>query len=224
MTSRTSSFGAGANAGPGSSDQTDTLIARVEALAALAGKESIEAARQQASALLSDARAAASLESRETLAQVREQMGKQVRRGLQAARLEARAQSAELRWSELDRVMVEALAEIERIRRDDPGRWAEALERFLRSAAAAIGEKDLVVVGNPEDVGRLRAGTGLSEIEIEPVAGDADPGILVQRRDRNVSVDQSIAARHRRMEEELRLLTAETMFPENYPENGGNGE
>lgn len=199
------------------------LCERLRQLAHQAGEGALRAARQRAEALVVEARERAQEESREQIAQVKDRLARKRERELQIARLEARAQIAWGRWRELDVVVDAAERQAESLRDTEPDRYLDALRRFLGSAREALPGRVLTVHARADDLDRLRrAGVkifGESELA-EIVDPNIKAGLRVTSADGNVLVDQTIAGRRQRLDEQLRLAAAEVLLGAHTEVNG----
>jgi vacuolar-type H+-ATPase subunit E/Vma4 len=184
------------------------LCERVRAAAQAAGEEALRARRDRADAVVAEARRRApeDAQARHRLAEGR--LRKQAAREMQDARLAARALEANARWAELDAVLDEAVREAVLIRRRDPQRYAAALARFLRAARDQLAAPRLRVEADADDFPYLRGA------DCDLIQAVVAPGILVTTPDGNAVCDQTIAARRRRLDAELRLAAAEALFPD----------
>ena len=191
------------------------LCERLRQLAHQAGEGALHAARQRAEALVAEARERAQEESRAQIARVKDRLARKRERELQIGRLEARAQMAWGRWKELDVVVDAAERQAESLRDTEPDRYLDALRRFLDAAREALPGRVLTVHAHSDDLDRLRR-AGVKIIAESELAGIVDPnikaGLRVTSADGNVLVDQTIADRRQRLDEQLRLAAADVVF------------
>lgn len=204
-----------ARAGAGDDARVVELCERLRQLAHQAGEGAWHAARQRAEALVVEARERAQEESREQIARVKDRLARKRERELQIARLEARAQIAWGRWRELDAVVDVAERQAESLRDTEADRYLDALRRFLGAAREALPGRALTVHARADDLDRLRRAGGqifgksaLAEI-VDP---NIKAGLRVTSADGSVLVNQTIAGRRQRLDEQLRLAAAEVLF------------
>lgn len=204
---------------PMTTDPVTALCERVRSISQASGEEVLRARREQAETLVADAHRRASADGEAERSRAEEQMQQRAARELQDARLEATACTAKAHWSELDVVVEAALREVGLIRERDPMRYAAALGRFFEEASARIAEAPLVVEANAQDVCLLRE-YSLPQTGVTFVEADVAAGIVVRTAGGNVTCDQSIACRRRRLDSELRLAAAKALFREKTEANG----
>ena len=199
------------------------LCERLRQLAQQAGENAVNRARQRAETLVAEARERAQEESREQIARVKDRLARKRERELQIGRLEARAQIAWGGWKELDVVVDAAERQAESLRNTAPDRYLEALRRLLDAAREALPGRVLTVHARADDLDRLRRADVriFSESELaEIVDPNITAGLRVTAADGNVLVDQTIAGRRQRLDEQLRLTAAEVLFGAHAEMNG----
>jgi vacuolar-type H+-ATPase subunit E/Vma4 len=204
-----------ARAGLSDEGRIAELCERLRQLAQQAGENAVNRARQRAETLVSAARERAQDESRDQIVRVKDRLARKRERELQIGRLEARAQIAWGSWKELDVVVDAAERQAESLRDTEPDRYLDALRRFLAAAHEALPGRVLTVHARADDLDRLRrAGVKIfRELELaEIVDPNIKAGLRVTAADGNVLVDQTIADRRRRLDEQLRLAAAEVLF------------
>jgi vacuolar-type H+-ATPase subunit E/Vma4 len=204
-----------ARTGAGGDARVAELCERLRQLAHQAGEGALHAARQRAEALVAEARERAQEESRAQIARVKDRLARKRERELQIGRLEARAQMAWGRWKELDVVVDAAERQAESLRDTEPDRYLDALRRFLDAAREALPGRVLTVHAHRDDLDRLRC-AGVKIFTESELAGIEDPnvkaGLRVTSAEGNVLVDQTIADRRQRLDEQLRLAAADVVF------------
>jgi len=212
-----------ARTGSGGDARVAELCERLRQLAHQAGEGALRAARQRAEALVVEARERAQAESREQIARVKDRLARKRERELQIARLEARAQIAWGRWRELDVVVDAAERQAESLRDTEPDRYLDALRRFLGAAREALPGRALTVHARADELDRLRR-AGVTIFGESELAEIVDPnikaGLRVTSAGGNVLVDQTIADRRQRLDEQLRLAAAEVLFGAHTEVNG----
>ena len=185
-------------------------------------REILSKARRQAEALIEEAKEEGEVARRqaeekaqaireEILREAQEEAASIKQRIVSTAQLEAQRMLLAKREELISQVFAEAQKRLAELRRSDA--YPDVLRRLILEAAAGLGNGELIVWANEEDMAMLNDDF-LTRVarELDPETRlrrgdspvDIDGGVIVERADGRMRYDNSFAARLERLKDELR--------------------